>query len=67
MVRLNSSQWRLSFVLSIEGREGRLHSHHIRGGLQSGEACAVRTPGARPARPHSGAAMEERKQDRSEE
>lgn len=57
----------LLFVLSTERCEGRVHSHHVRGGLQPGEACADRTPGARPARAHSSATMEEGKQDRSEE
>ena len=52
-------------MFSTEGRERRVHSHHIRGGLQPGEACRVRTPGARSARSHSSATMEERKQDRS--
>lgn len=55
------------FMFPVERREGRVHGHHVRGGVQPGEACADRTPGARPARAHSSAAMEERKQDRSEE
>lgn len=55
------------FMFSAERCEGRVYSHHIRGCLQPGEACADRTPGARPARAHSSAPMEERKQDCSKE
>ncbi len=57
----------LLFALCTERCEGRVHSHHFRGGLQPGEACGDRTPGARPARAQSSATMEEGKQDRSEE
>lgn len=54
-------------MLSAERREGGVHAHHLRGGLRPGEARADGTPGARPARTHAGAAMEERKQDGGEE
>lgn len=55
------------FVLSAERCEGSVHSHHVRGGLQPGEACADGAPGERSAGTHSGATMGERKTDRSEE
>lgn len=55
------------FVVSAERCEGRVRGHHVRGGLRPGEARAVRTPGERPASAHAGAAVEERKQDCSEE
>lgn len=64
---VKSSAIALLFVLSTERRKGRVHRHRVRGGLQPGEACADGTPGARPARAHSSATMEERKQDCSEE
>lgn len=51
------------FVLSAERRKGRVHGHLVRGGLRLGEACGDWTPGARPARSHSGTEMEARKQD----
>lgn len=57
----------LWFALSAERREGRVHGHHVRGGLRPREAFGDRTPGARPACAHPSATMEERKQDRSEE
>lgn len=55
------------FSLSAERRKGRVHSHHVRGGVQPGDPRAAGTPGARPARAHAGAAVEERQQDCSEE
>lgn len=55
------------FVSFAEGREGRLHSHHLRGGLQPGEARTDRRPGSGAAGSDAGAEVEEGKQDRSEE
>ena len=55
------------FVLSAERCEGSVHSHHVRGGLQPGEARADGAPGARSAGAHSGATMGERKKYCSEE